>query len=208
MRIAFVSGGKESLYALYLAGGADIGLLLIYDFPRPNPHIVNIHKSIETLTLFNINCILVKKLRKGYERKQTIDVLRVLGVKEIVAGDVYIEEHLKYMESIANEVGAKLIEPLWGLSPDELLYREFHELQLETLIIGCIGKLKNWLGKTINNRNLDEFIHYTKNLGVDVLGEHGEYHTLVLNTKYHRGCLKYRVVAREVYNNYYIVRLI
>ena len=110
MRVAFVSGGKESIYALYLVKEVDAGLFLVYDFPRPNPHVMNIHKSIETLTSFNLNIILIKKLTKGKEKEQTIEVLKMLNAKEIIAGDVYIEDHLKYMESIANEVGAKLIE--------------------------------------------------------------------------------------------------
>jgi len=208
MRVAFVSGGKESIYALYLVKEVDVGLFLIYDFPRPNPHVTNIHKSIETLTSFNLNIILIKKLMKGKEKEQTIEVLKMLNAKEIIAGDVYIEDHLKYMESIANEVGAKLIEPLWGKDPEELLYKEFEDLQLKALIIGCIEKLGKWLGKTIDSGNLNNFITYVKSLGVDPLGEHGEYHTLVLNTVRHKRYVKYKIVTKEIYNDYYVVKLV
>ncbi|MEM1813493.1 MAG: hypothetical protein QXT01_05830 [Sulfolobales archaeon] len=38
MRIAFMSGGKDSYYAVYKFGYVDLGIMLIYDFPRPNPH--------------------------------------------------------------------------------------------------------------------------------------------------------------------------
>ena len=39
-------------------------------------------------------------------------LLQRLGADEIVAGDVYVEDHLRYMESVAAEAGARLREPL------------------------------------------------------------------------------------------------
>lgn len=56
--------------------------------------------------------VLVVKLNKGREFDETVDTLRRLNVDTIIAGDVYIEEHLSYIEKIAKEVGATLVEPL------------------------------------------------------------------------------------------------
>jgi len=41
MKIAFYSGGKESVYAALLEWPIDAFVFLIYDFPRPSPHIAN-----------------------------------------------------------------------------------------------------------------------------------------------------------------------
>jgi len=37
-----------------------------------------------------------------------LDVLRKLNLTIIIAGDVYIEEHLKYMKRLSAEIGVKL----------------------------------------------------------------------------------------------------
>lgn len=48
------------------------------------------------------------RLPKGRETIATIELLRGLGVTELVAEDVYIENHLHYMERVASEAGARL----------------------------------------------------------------------------------------------------
>ncbi len=206
MRIAFLSGGKDSYYAVYKYGQVDLGLILIYDFPRPNPHLINLGKSLETLTLTGTP-VTVLRLSKGREFLETVEFLRKLDTDTIVAGDVHIDEHLKYMERLSAEVGAYLIEPLWGLDPEELMYMEFNDC-LEVLVIGCCKSLSNWLGRRISREYVEEFVSYVKDVGLDPLGEGGEYHTLVISGPLHKSKLKYSVVGVEVFNDYEVLRVI
>jgi len=208
LRVALLSGGKDSFYAAYLAGSADLGLMLIYEFPRPSPHLLNLHKSVETLTNSLVNSVAILKLRKGHEREETIDFLKKVNADVLIAGDVYVEDHLKYMESISREVSADLIEPLWGLDPEETLIKEFIDLRLNALVIGAEERIKSWLGKELNTRNIQEFGKECKKVGVDPLGERGEYHTLVTNSSIHKEVIKYRITSREDYGNYSILRLL
>jgi len=206
LRVAMVSGGKDSLYALMLSGGADIGLMLLYEFPRPSPHILNLSKSVETILLTGTP-VIVAKLTKGRERDETVRLLKLLGASKIIAGDVYIEDHLKYMESIASEVGADLDEPLWGMDPLEVLYREV-VAGIETVFIGSVNSLKHWLGRVLDRSSVDAFVENTKKVGVDPLGEHGEYHTLVISSPLHTSKLTYRVLEVETFGDYSILRVI
>lgn len=206
MRVALASGGKDSFYAMLLAWPVDLALVLNYEFPRPSPHLLNLGKTVETLLLTGVPVVVVK-LSRGYEREGTVRTLKILGATEVVAGDVYIEDHLKYMESIAAEVGASLVEPLWGEDPEELLYREV-EVGIETLLIGCVAQLSPWLGRVIEGGSVHGFVEHCRRAGVDPLGEHGEYHTLVLRSPLHRSRLTYRVVDRESYGDYVILRVV
>jgi len=206
LSVAMVSGGKDSLYALMLSGGADLGLMLLYEFPRPSPHILNFSKSVETILLTGTP-VIVAKLTKGRERDETVKLLKLLGASRIIAGDVYIEDHLKYMESIASEVGAGLDEPLWGMDPLEVLYREV-ESGIETVIIGSVNSLKRWLGRELNKSTVEEFVEDAKRMGIDPLGEHGEYHTLVISSPLHRSKLTYRVLGVESFGDYSILKVI
>ena len=206
MRVAMLSGGKDSLYAAFKSWPVDLGVMLIYSSPIPSPHVLNMGKSIETLTAVGIPVITLK-LSRGRERDETIRLLSMLGADEIVAGDIYIEDHLKYMKSIAKEVGAKLKEPLWGEDLEELIYKIFSN-GFEVLIIGTDRKLKEWLGKELSIDNLELFLSNVKKLRLDPLGENGEYHTLVINSPLHRQRIGYDVVRLESLNDYLVARVL
>mgnify|MGYP001772593890 CR=1 FL=1 len=177
LKVAMYSGGKESVYAALLEWPVDLFLFLVYDFPRPSPHIVNIGPAIRFGSL--LAPVLVKKLTRGRELEEKAELLRRLGVSVIVAGDVDVEEHLKYMEKLAALAGASLKEPLWGMDHEELLHREVEEL--EFLVIGA--SRRELLCRRVDGRNAGEFAALAKSLGVDVLGERGEYHSQVVAVK-------------------------
>jgi len=133
--------------------------------------------------------------------------LEKLGVDRIVAGDVYIEDHLRYMERLATSVGAELAEPLWGMDPAELLYREIED-GVEPLVIGSRRELSDWVGAVLDSGNVDRFVEAARRCGFDPLGERGEYHTIVLRGPLHRSRLGYSVLGVEVYGGYHILRVV
>jgi len=205
LRVSFLSGGKDSLYAMMLSRSIDAGLILSYEFPRPSPHLLNLGKSVETILLTGIPVIVVK-LTKGREREETVRLLKLLGASRITAGDVYIEDHLKYMESVAKEAGAHLEEPLWGMDPLEVLYKEV-EAGIEAVFIGSLEGLKHWLGRTLDRSSAGEFAEDAKRRGFDSLGERGEYHTLVVSSPMHRSRLSYSVLGVEDYGGYSFLKV-
>ncbi len=199
------SGGKDSMYASIKAGPIDAYVILVYSFPTPSPHLVNLGLSIQT-GLLTGKPVLAKKLTKGKEFHETVEFLRFLGVNVIVAGDVYIEEHLEYMEKLAREVGASLKEPLWGMDPLEVFYKEV-EYGIESRIIGVIHSLRELLGKIIDKESYEEIAEYIVSRRADVLGEKGEYHTLVEYSPIHYDRLKYRIVGRRVTSRNIVLEL-
>lgn len=201
-----MSGGKDSYYAIYRYGRKiDLGLMLVYEFPRPSPHLLNIGKSVETILLSKIPIVVVK-LTKGKEFVETVEFLKKLDVDTIIAGDVYVEEHLNYMEKLAKEIGASLIEPLWGFDSIDLLYKELED-NVKPLLIGCVNGLSEWLGVELGLNNVDIFIEKSLKLGIDPLGEKGEYHTIVLSGPLHTSILSYKIIGIEKYDGYVIMRL-
>lgn len=195
MKIAMFSGGKDSLYASIRAGPIDAYLVLVYSFPIPSPHLVNLGLSIQT-GLLTGKPVFTKRLTKGREFSETVEFLRFLGVTTIVAGDVGIEDHLKYMERLAGEVGATLREPLWGMDTLEVFYKEV-EYGIESRIIGVIHDLKDLLGKTINQDSYEKIARQIVERKADVIGEKGEYHTIVEYSPIHHDRLRYRVIGEK-----------
>ncbi len=205
MRVALFSGGKESFYASIIGGPIDAYVMFIYEFPEPSPHIINMGLSVMTGVLTG-KPVFVKRLTKGKEFRESAEFLRRLGVTSIIAGDVNIEEHLKYMENLAREVGAELKEPLWGMSSEEVLIKEV-EYGIEALIIGIVRNLSNYLGFIINRENYETILSVLKRSNCDVIGERGDYHTLVLNSPNHIKRLEYEVIGQLLTSRSAILKL-
>ena len=173
LRVALFSGGKDSTYAALLEWPIDAFVTLVYEFPRPSPHLVNIGAVVALANAMRVP-VIVARLERGREREQTIALLRRLNVDVLVAGDNAVEEHLRYMEGVAAEAGASLREPLWGLDPREVLARELEELRFVV-----IGVEDQRLADLLCRESDRGFAGEVERLGIDPIGERGEYHTLV-----------------------------
>ena len=211
MIVALFSGGKESLYAVYKAilegVKPDMLIHIIYQFPRPSPHTLNIEVVKEIARSIGFPFITFRTT-KGKEKQQTIDFLTKLKVKSIVAGDIYIDEHRAYLEEICRKIGAECYEPLWNSVPEKLLM-EMMNLNFKVLIVGLDSRKlsEEWLGQIINEDNVSEFINHSKIRGFDPCGEHGEYHTLVIDSKLHRWPIKIKQKSLLRFNEYLCLQI-
>jgi diphthamide synthase (EF-2-diphthine--ammonia ligase) len=200
MKLLFFSGGKDSVYAYHLERPVDLFFISVYQFPRPSPHLLNLHKTVELALALGVPT-LTARLPKGGEFEAKTSLLRRLGAKVLVAGDQAVEDHLRYMKRLAAEVGAELSEPLWGRDPAQVLREEVQHM--DVLIIGA--RHRELVCRLVTRENVEEFIALARQLGVDPLGELGEYHTLVV--RYLDVSISYRCGSVEQYGDYYIARL-
>jgi len=107
MKVLFFSGGKDSVYAYHLERPVDLFFVSVYQFPRPSPHLLNLHKTVELALALGVPTLIVNLL-KGGEFEAKASLLRLLGAKVLVAGDQAVEGHLRYMKRLAAEAGAEL----------------------------------------------------------------------------------------------------
>lgn len=194
--VGLFSGGKDSLYAIYLAmkRGVEVEHLIsmVPNLPRPSPH----GENIEAL----------KKLAGSMGKELTIvdfniegsfvEALKGLKVDALVAGDIYVESHLTYLQEICSKVGLKLLEPIYGRDTSEL-FREIFSSGFKALITGVNRKFlgEDWLGFTISEETAAGFL--SKIGDVDPLGENGEFHTLVLECPLYAKSFRVKTVERK-----------
>jgi len=182
MKVAgLFSGGKDSLYAIYLAEkqGAKVEHLicLIPSFSEfPSPHAENV-KALETIAKVMKRNLILVDFHKGEER--LVETLKNLDADALVAGDVFVQEHLSWLGKICGRAGVNLLEPLFGRKTSDL----FHEILnsgFKATIIGVNVRYlgDEWLGFTLSTETASTFLSKTKH--VDPLGENGEYHTIVI----------------------------
>jgi len=177
--VALFSGGKDSLYAVYLAEKhgvtVDHLITLLPTLPWPSPHGENIDAlKILAESMGKRHTIVDFKIEGAF-----IEALKSLEVDALIAGDINVEEHLAGLKDVCNKTGLELLEPIYGKNTSEL-FSEIFSLGFKALITGvdltCMGK--EWLGFVISEESGAEFL--SKIGSVDPLGENGEFHTLVL----------------------------
>ena len=115
-----------------------------------------------------------------YERefKKGLAWFKGEGVQGGIFGDLYLKEHRDWVERVCAQQGVVPLLPLWGLEGKALL-GQFMEAGFEAVIIalknGLLGT--DWLGRRIDQR----FINEMEKQALDICGENGEYHTLVVD---------------------------
>ena len=175
------SGGKDSLYAIHLTEKQGVKvehlICLIPSFPMPSPHAENID-SLKILAESMEKSLTIVDLHKGEEG--FVEALKRLEVNALVAGDIFIEQHVSNLEKICGKAGVDLLEPLFRRKTSDLFY-EIFDSGFKALIIGVNVRYlgEEWLGFTLSTETASTFLSETKD--VDPLGENGEYHTIVID---------------------------
>jgi len=195
------SGGKDSLYAIYLAEKEGVNvehlICLIPSFPVPSPHAENL-EAIKFIAKSMRRKLTIIDLHEGAD--EFISVLRSLNVDILVAGDVCIEEHKSWLEKICNEANVNLLEPLFGRDTTKL-FKEIFNSGFKAVIIGVDTRYleEELLGFTLNKKTAARFL--SRAGYADPLGENGEYHTLVTDCPLYPKPLKIKSAKKIVAGN-------
>lgn len=116
----------------------------------------------------------------GYKEdyaQQLKKISQASGAQGILFGDIDLEDHRLWCESLAAEAGVQAIFPLWGEERRALVEEFLHKGYKS--IIKKVDKKK--LGKEFLGKQLDEeILGQIEALGHDACGENGEYHTAVI----------------------------
>lgn len=100
------------------------------------------------------------------------------GVEAAVFGDLHIVRHHQWELRVCRGLGLKPVHPLWKESPRALADELFATRTRAVITCLLAERLdKTYLGKEITPALLNEL----EAEGVDPFGEHGEYHTLVVD---------------------------
>jgi len=204
--IASWSGGKDSCFAYYLVTSSRYKVSHLVNFISREFKRVNFHGTEDKLIRLQSSAIGLPLLQKettpeGYEQefKEAVETLKPDGVKGMIFGDIYLQEHKDWVERVCGELGIKAIEPLWGRNPEEILC-DFIDAGFEAVIVSAQSKLidKNWMGHLVDRA----FMRYLKDRKIDICGENGEYHTLVTNGPVFKRRIhlsKSKIIARDNY---------
>jgi uncharacterized protein (TIGR00290 family) len=110
--------------------------------------------------------------------RQALEDAKSLDITHVIFGDIMYESNRVFPERVCAAEGLTAVEPLWNEST-AALFREFvatgADARIVTVRDGVLDA--SWLGRRLTVSLLDDL----ERRGVDPCGEHGEYHTVVLD---------------------------
>lgn len=208
-----ISGGKDSALALHrvLKKGYNVKYLVTM-IPLNDDSWMFHHQNIRLTDLFSkaVGIPIIKKETDGIKEEELEDLeklLTPLNVEGIVSGAVFSEYQKFRIDRICKKLGFKSITPLWHENPTSLI-NELTELGFQAIITGvyALGFDQDWLGRLINSKTLRALIHLKRKYNVSILGEGGEYESLVIDAPYFKRKIQI-IRARKVWeeNNGYLL---
>lgn len=208
MRVAVLAtGGKDSALALYKVLNEDhevkylVSMIPLREdswmFHYPNINLVDLFAEAVDIPLVKAETLAVKE-REVEDLKRLIEGL---DVDAIVSGAIASTYQKSRIEKICEQLKLKCIAPLWHENPLNIL-KEILDLKFEVIITGvyAYGFSEEWLGRKIDEASIKALIELNKQYGVSLVGEGGEYETLVLDAPFFKKRIKI-VEAEKIWKN-------
>ena len=191
MRLAaLISGGKDSIYALTCAlREHEVGEL------------VNV-QPVEDSLLYHVPCAhltpliaqavgipLVSGVSSSHEDELVVleGLLRGLEADGIVAGTIASNYQMSRLKKLCDQLHMELYAPLWNKGGERLLRAMARSMHITIVQVAADGMDESWLGRTLDEKAVDDLSILHRKYGVHIMGEGGEYETLVLDAPiFHR----------------------
>lgn len=179
------SGGKDSALALHEAirGGAEPRMLvtmLTEDGIRSRSH--GLHRSVleAQSDAIGVPIRFVGATWADYERgfAELVRAAAEAGASTGIFGDIDIDGHREWVEGVCERGGASACLPLWGRDRAEVV-NDLLAAGFKAVIVAVRDQVlpESLLGRVIDEEVLGEI----SAAGADLAGEHGEYHSLVVD---------------------------
>lgn len=196
--VSLFSGGKDSSWALYraLESGLDVERLLTVH-PEADSYMYHVPATeLARLAAASIGIPLVEVTQPALESQDSTargdaeiepleSALRDLapdigGVEGIIAGAVESEYQTARIEALSDRLDADLYAPLWREDPEELGAAMIEAgFEIRVVQVAADGLDESWIGRRLDERAFEELRDLHEEYGVHVLGEGGEFETLV-----------------------------
>jgi len=182
------SGGKDSCRTVHwcLEKKYDIKCLVTMIPEREDSWMFHFPNILLTeLSAEAIGIPLVSKETSGVKEREIKDmekVLKVLDIDAIACGGIFSNYQKTRIEKVCKKLKLKLLTPFWHANPEQFL-KETIDLGFDVRIIGVYaeGFDESWLGKKLDKKTVNELISLNKKHGISIVGEGGEYETLVVD---------------------------
>ncbi|WP_135365414.1 diphthine--ammonia ligase [Halosimplex halophilum] len=200
--VSLFSGGKDSSWALYRALERGLPVeRLVTVHPEGDSYMYHVPATrLAGLAAESVGIPLVEVEPDDFGAGETTDsgaqgdaelepleaALRELdpdlpgGLAGVTAGAVESEYQTSRIEAMAERLDAEVFAPLWQRDPRELADAMLDAgFEIRIIRVAAGGLDESWLGRTLDADALDELETLNERYGVHILGEGGEFETVV-----------------------------
>ena len=179
------SGGKDSCFALMLCIQQGAVPAVLVNMMNENGKISRSHGLPFALLeqqaqAMELPVVAIPTSWKEYEKTFIHTLQETKSVYDLDAmdfGDIDLQAHRDWEEAVCQKAGMQALLPLWQRNRKELLL-EMLANGIETMIVSCNAVM----GETFLGQYLDHhMIGVLESMNIDVCGENGEFHTLVVH---------------------------
>jgi diphthine-ammonia ligase len=182
--VALISGGKDSVCALTCA-------LREHDVVQ----LVNVHAAENSL-LYHVPCArltrliseavgipLVSGVSFSHDNELTLlkKLLQGVEVDGVVAGTIESNFQMSRLKKLCDQLELQLFTPLWKKGSERLLRAMAGSMDILVVQVAADGMNESWLGRTLDEGAVDDLSALHSKYGVHIMGEGGEYETLVVD---------------------------
>lgn len=179
------SGGKDAALALYKVLQEDKieVLALLSTFSQESGHssaheipltIIEAQAKSIGIPLYTLS-IQAEMQNYMLEMQKAVTHFKALGVTQFIYGDIDLQDIKSFRAAQLKPFGIEVIEPLWGMSTQEVM-QAFFKSGLQACIVTADA---DKLGQDIIGKNLQASLLADFPAAVDICGEDGSYHSLV-----------------------------
>ncbi len=199
------SGGKDSMYAAWLAKKQGDEIACLITLVSENPDSFMFHTPAVELTEKQaklMNVPLVRQETSGIKEEELEDLKRAIkkavkkhAIEGIITGAVASGYQKSRILKICDYFKIECINPLWGKNQIALL-EELLKNKFEVIISGVAaeGFDKKWIGRKIDLKFLEEIKKLYSKYGINPAGEGGEFESLVVNCPFFKNRLNAELV--------------
>lgn len=200
------SGGKDSCFAYMAAIKAGMKPKVLMNMMNENGLVSRSHAIPESVLLqqakeLGLPIVTVPSTWKTYEEnfiENLTSLTNQYSLEVGVFGDIDIESNRKWEEKVCAASGLYPFLPLWKQDRKGLVLKMINS-GIECIIISCNPLLgEGFLGRTLNYQMITEL----EDIGIDVCGENGEFHTLVLNCPVFQNPINVGLLEKKVFKDY------
>jgi uncharacterized protein (TIGR00290 family) len=203
------SGGKDSCYALMLALQENHHVKAILNMMNENGKISRSHGLPLSILEQQADALHVPLYAQPTSwndyQEHFIQTLKLIhkeqNIEAIVFGDIDLQEHRDWEEMVSRKAGIEAILPLWKGERKHLVHAMI-KVGIQAMIVSCNTTMgERFLGRMIT----DEMIIELEKIGVDVCGENGEFHTVVVNCPLFEQQIKLPFYTKVLHENYWFL---
>lgn len=181
------TGGKDSALALYEAVVSGYAVRNLVTFiPEGADFLAHpmafMKLQSQAMGFSHQTFTITEPFREGYE-KAIWAIKERFGVDTLVTGDIsQVDGYPNWIRECSLPSGMRVLTPLWEQDRLGLLKRLLSK-GFQVIFSGVHKPwfTEDWLGLELNNRVLERLGALGRETGLDLCGEQGEYHTIVLD---------------------------